>query len=99
MDDLARARIGATYNQYAAGPRAELLRSRLGTYLASRSGAPILLVGEAPGYRGARVSGVPFTSERQLTGRGYRPEASIVRAVLGSDAGLIGAAELARAGR
>ena len=36
---------------------------------------------------------------RQLTGRGYRPEASIVRAVLGSDAGLIGAAELARAGR
>jgi glucokinase len=36
---------------------------------------------------------------RQLTGRGYRPEASIVRAVLGSDAGLIGAAELARSGR
>ncbi len=34
---------------------------------------------------------------RQLTGRGYRPEAGIVRAVLGSDAGLIGAAELARA--
>ena len=28
-----------------------------------------------------------------------RPEARIVRAVLGSDAGLIGAAELARAGR
>ncbi|GAA3703833.1 ROK family glucokinase [Terrabacter ginsenosidimutans] len=34
---------------------------------------------------------------RQLPGRGYRPEARIVRAVLGSDAGLIGAAELARA--
>lgn len=34
---------------------------------------------------------------KQLTGRGYRPEARIVRAVLGSDAGLIGAAELARA--
>jgi glucokinase len=33
---------------------------------------------------------------RQLTGRGYRPEAGIVRALLGSDAGLIGAAELAR---
>ena len=33
---------------------------------------------------------------RQLPGRGYRPEARIVRAVLGSDAGLIGAAELAR---
>lgn len=36
---------------------------------------------------------------RQLTGRGYRPEARIVRALLGADAGLIGAAELARAGR
>jgi len=36
---------------------------------------------------------------RQLPGRGYRPEARIVRAVLGSDAGLIGAAELARTGR
>ncbi len=36
---------------------------------------------------------------KQLPGRGYRPEARIVRAVLGSDAGLIGAAELARAGR
>jgi glucokinase len=36
---------------------------------------------------------------RQLTGRGYRPEAGIVRARLGSDAGLIGAAELARAGQ
>ncbi|MDN5768235.1 MAG: ROK family glucokinase [Humibacillus sp.] len=34
---------------------------------------------------------------KQLTGRGYRPEARIVRAVLGGDAGLIGAAELARA--
>ena len=32
--------------------------------------ASILLVGEAAGYRGARVSGVPFTSERQLAGVG-----------------------------
>ena len=36
----------------------------------ARSEAPILLVGEAPGYRGARVSGLPFTSERQLTATG-----------------------------
>ena len=33
---------------------------------------------------------------KQLTGRGYRPEATIVAAELGNDAGLIGAADLAR---
>jgi glucokinase len=33
---------------------------------------------------------------RTLTGRGYRPEATIVVAELGNDAGLIGAADLAR---
>ena len=33
---------------------------------------------------------------RRLTGRGYRPEAVIVEAALGADAGLIGAADLAR---
>ena len=36
------------------------------------------------------------TFKRQLTGRGYRPEAVIVAARLGNDAGLIGAADLAR---
>ena len=36
------------------------------------------------------------TFKRQLTGRGYRPEARIVVAELGNDAGLIGAADLAR---
>jgi len=34
---------------------------------------------------------------KQLTGRGYRPEATIIPAHLGNDAGLIGAADLARA--
>ena len=33
---------------------------------------------------------------KQLTGRGYRPEAEIVAARLGNEAGLIGAADLAR---
>ena len=33
---------------------------------------------------------------RTLTGRGYRPEARIVQAELGPDAGLVGAADLAR---
>lgn len=33
---------------------------------------------------------------RHLTGRGYRPEARVVRAELGPDAGMVGAADLAR---
>src|ERR1035437_7969423 len=36
------------------------------------------------------------TFRRQLACRGYRPEAGIVVAQLGNDAGLIGAADLAR---
>ena len=70
VEELAAAEIGATFNFYRHGPRAALLRRRLGAYLDSRRHAPLLLVGEAPGYRGARVSGLPFTSERQLTGSG-----------------------------
>lgn len=65
--ELARARIGATHNQYA---RSSLRRERLRAYLDAKRTAGIVLVGEAAGYRGARVSGIPFTSERQLTGRG-----------------------------
>ncbi len=52
-------------------------------YLEARTDAPLLLVGEAPGYRGARISGIPFTSERQLTGRGpAEVTATIVHRVL-----------------
>ncbi len=78
--ELAVARIGATYNQYADSA---LRRERLAAYLESRAEAPLLLVGEAAGYRGARVSGVPFTSERQLTGAGpAEATATIVHRVL-----------------
>ena len=84
---LAAARIGSTYNQYA---ESALRRERLGAYLESRRDAPILLVGEAAGYRGARVSGLPFTSERQLTGRGpAEATATIVHRVL-EGLGLVG---------
>jgi uracil-DNA glycosylase len=77
---LAEAQIGSTYNQYA---RSALLRSRLAGYLERQAEASVLLVGEAAGYRGARVSGVPFTSERQLTGAGpAEASASIVHQVL-----------------
>lgn len=58
-------------------------RERLAAYLEARADAAWLLVGEAPGYRGARVSGLPFTSERQLTGRGpAEATATIVHRVL-----------------
>jgi uracil-DNA glycosylase len=84
VERLAAARIGSTYNFYGDGARAPVLRERLARYLERRTRASILLVGEAPGYRGTRVSGIPFTSERQLTGAGpAEATASIVHRVLG----------------
>jgi uracil-DNA glycosylase family 4 len=84
VTELARARIGATHNQYARSP---LRRDRLRAYLDSHADARVVLVGEAAGYRGARVSGIPFTSERQLTGSGpAEASATIVHRVL---AGLV----------
>jgi uracil-DNA glycosylase len=80
---LADATIGDTFNFYRDGPGAEKCCARLAAYLESRRDAPLLLVGEAAGYRGARVSGIPFTSERQLTGTGpAEATATIVHRVL-----------------
>jgi uracil-DNA glycosylase len=88
VDELTAAEIGATFNFYRDGDGAARRRERLSAYLAQRGGASILLVGEAPGYRGARVSGIPFTSERQLTGTGpAEATATIVRRTL-QDLGL-----------
>jgi len=67
VEHVAAARIGSTFNQYAGSP---LRRQRLRRYLEERSTAALVLVGEAAGYNGARVSGLAFTSERQLTGTG-----------------------------
>jgi uracil-DNA glycosylase len=66
---LAAAQIGTTFNFYRDGAGAAVRRSRLAAYLESRGDTRWLLVGEAAGDRGARLSGIPFTSERQLTGR------------------------------
>lgn len=80
VERLAEARIGATFNQYACS---ELCRDRLRAYLEQRCDARYVLVGEAAGYRGARVSGIPFTSERQLTGTGLaEATATIVQRTL-----------------
>jgi uracil-DNA glycosylase family 4 len=80
VDRLAATRIGSTYNQYTSS---ELRRRRLAVYLESRAHAPLVLVGEAAGYRGARVSGIPFTSERQLSGGGpAEASATIMHGVL-----------------
>ena len=80
VERLATTRIGGTYNQYASS---EPRRRRLAAYLESRADAGLVLVGEAAGYRGARISGIPFTSERQLSGHGpAEASATIVHRVL-----------------
>ncbi len=70
LERLVSTRLGETFNFYRDGPRAPLLRERLARYLAERADAPLLLLAEAPGYRGTRVSGIPLTSERQVSGEG-----------------------------
>lgn len=83
IERLRRARIGATFNFYRDGEGADARCERLLAYLNDREDAPLLLVGEAAGYRGARVSGIPFTSERQLTGTGpAEATATVVHRVL-----------------
>jgi hypothetical protein len=72
LADLARLRIGTTFNQYAeAGPddvpgAAATRLENLRAYLAERPGADVVCLGEAGGYQGMRWSGIAFTSERDL---------------------------------
>ena len=68
---LCRQRPLSTQSDPGAPERRELLRR----YLVERWSAPLVLVGEAPGWRGARLSGIAFTSVAQL-GVGEVNEAS-----------------------
>jgi uracil-DNA glycosylase len=83
VDALAQAQIGDTFNFYRRGRGAALRRARLAAYLELHADAPVLVVAEAPGFRGTRISGVPLTSERQLSGSGpSEATATIVHRVL-----------------
>lgn len=75
VTELAAIQVKGTVNPYASAdevreldrPGAAAIRTaNLLDYLRSRRQPRLLLVGEAPGYRGCRFSGIPFTSERSL---------------------------------
>ncbi len=92
LDEVARIRVSGALNLYdeedstAWGDRsgqATERRHALRRYLVTHWSAPTVLVGEAPGKDGARWTGVPFSSMRQLTGSGpSEPTATIMHRVL-----------------
>ncbi len=77
INALSRAEVSdRACNQYARGDRWNAIRRRnLRLYLEQIGHPRILLVGEAPSYRGGRLTGIPFTSE------------SIMMDVLGAECG------------
>lgn len=83
LDALSRVEVSErACNQYARGARENAIRrSNLRLYLEEIGTPRILLVGEAPSYRGGRLTGIPFTSESIMlrgagpffgSDRGYR---------------------------
>ncbi|HEY8131382.1 MAG TPA: uracil-DNA glycosylase, partial [Thermoanaerobaculia bacterium] len=79
IEALSRVEVSdRACNQYAPGERANAIRrSNLQLYLQQIGNPRMFLVGEAPSYRGGRLTGIPFTSESimmRLLGahRGYR---------------------------
>jgi hypothetical protein len=92
LDEVSRIRVPGALNLYDEGDcmawgdrsgQATERRHALRHYLVTHWSAPTVLVGEAPGKDGARWTGVPFSSMRQLTGSGpSEPTATIVHRVL-----------------
>lgn len=74
IDGLARTEVsGRTFNQFAyrndpAGAANAIRRENLRLYLKQMAEIQprVLMVGEAPGYRGMRLTGIPFMSEYML---------------------------------
>ena len=72
-----RAETADVANPYAGGAGGEWRRRNLARYLEAVTGggaeAPgVALIGEAPGYRGCAVTGIPFTSRQVLSGSAGR---------------------------
>jgi glucokinase len=90
----------ATQGDAAAVELFEEIGRWLGVGLANLAAAfdPALFVigGGVSEADGLLLSPAREAFRRQLPGRGFRPEARIVRAELGNEAGLVGAADLAR---
>lgn len=74
IDRLARVEVSArTFNQFAyrnddVGAANAIRRENLRLYLTQMADMQprVLMVGEAPGYRGMRLTGIPFMSEYML---------------------------------
>ena len=96
--DLSVAAIGTTVNPYACHDPgldrtggAETRQRNLTRHLLDRRRPALMLVGEAPSYRGCRFAGIAFTSERTLASEAWsslhplgwtEPSATIVHRVL-----------------
>lgn len=70
VEELAETKVTTNvYNQYSyESDENEVRRKNLMIYLENmyKLKPKVILVGEAPGYRGCRLTGVPFTSEHLL---------------------------------
>ena len=70
IEELAATEVTPiVYNQYSYEHKENAIRrNNLYIYLQQmrRVNPKIMLLGEAPGYRGCRLTGVPFTSEHLL---------------------------------